>query len=41
MITTGALKIETIRPLTEAGLVIKDIILLFDQEQAEKSSWKK
>jgi len=33
MITTGASKIEAIRPLVEAGLVIKDIVVLFDREQ--------
>jgi len=33
MITTGASKIEAIKPLVEAGLVIKDIVVLFDREQ--------
>jgi len=33
MITTGASKIEAIKPLTDAGLIIKDIVVLFDREQ--------
>ena len=36
MITTGASKIEAIKPLMEAGLVIKDIVVLFDREQGGK-----
>lgn len=33
MITTGGSKIEAVRPLIEAGLIIKDIVVLFDREQ--------
>jgi len=33
MITTGASKIEAIKPLTDAGLIIKDIVVLFDRKQ--------
>jgi uridine monophosphate synthetase len=36
MITTGASKIEAIKPLTNAGLIIKDIVVLFDREQGGK-----
>lgn len=33
MITTGASKIEIIKPLLELGLEIKDIVVLVDREQ--------
>jgi len=33
MITTGTSKIEAIKPLTDAGLIIKEIVVLFDREQ--------
>jgi len=36
MITTGASKIEAIKPLTDAGLIIKNIVVLFDREQGGK-----
>ena len=36
MITTGASKIETVRPLKELGLNIKDIVVLVDREQGGK-----
>jgi uridine monophosphate synthetase len=36
MITTGASKIEAIKPLTDVGLIIKDIVVLFDREQGGK-----
>jgi len=40
MITTGASKIEAIKPLTDAGLIIKDIVVLFDREQGGKEFLK-
>ena len=36
LITTGASKFEAIRPLEEAGLKVKDIIVLVDREQGGK-----
>jgi len=33
VITTGASKIEAIEPLVEAGLVVRDIVVLIDREQ--------
>ncbi|MBI3947987.1 MAG: orotate phosphoribosyltransferase [Armatimonadetes bacterium] len=33
VITDGATKIEAIRPLEEAGLVVKDVVILLDREQ--------
>jgi uridine monophosphate synthetase len=36
MITTGQSKIEAITPLLNAGLKIKDIVVLFDREQGGK-----
>lgn len=36
MITTGASKIETVKPLKELGLNIKDIVVLVDREQGGK-----
>jgi len=33
MITTGQSKIEAVYPLVKAGLLIKDIVVLFDREQ--------
>lgn len=33
VITDGATKIESIRPLEEAGLVVKDVAILLDREQ--------
>lgn len=40
MITTGGSKIEALKPLIEAGLVIKDIVVLFDREQGGKEFLK-
>lgn len=45
MITTGGSKIETVKPLNELGLNIKDIVVLVDREQGgreqlEKSGFK-
>ncbi|HHX40553.1 MAG TPA: orotate phosphoribosyltransferase [Armatimonadetes bacterium] len=33
VITDGATKIEAIKPLEEAGLVVKDVVILLDREQ--------
>ena len=33
LITTGGSKIEAIAPLAEAGLVVKDVVVLVDREQ--------
>ena len=33
IITDGASKFEAIRPLEEAGLVVKDLVILIDREQ--------
>jgi uridine monophosphate synthetase len=41
MITTGASKIEAIKPLTDAGLIIKDIVVLFDREQGGREFLEK
>jgi len=41
MITTGASKIEAIKPLVDAGLVIKDIVVLFDREQGGREFLEK
>lgn len=41
MITTGASKIEAIKPLMDVGLVIKDIVVLFDREQGGKEFLEK
>lgn len=41
MITTGASKIETVKPLRELGLNIKDIVVLVDREQGGREYLKK
>jgi len=33
IITDGASKIETIAPLQEAGLIVKDVVIVLDREQ--------
>ena len=33
IITDGASKLEAIQPLEEAGLVVKDLVILIDREQ--------
>lgn len=41
MVTTGFSKIEAVKPLIDAGLVIKDIVVLFDREQGGKEFLEK
>jgi len=41
MITTGTSKIEAIEPLVKAGLIIQDIVVLFDREQGGKEFLEK
>jgi uridine monophosphate synthetase len=33
LITRGTAKIESLRPLTDAGLIVKDVLVLIDREQ--------
>ncbi|MGB9883668.1 MAG: orotate phosphoribosyltransferase [Microgenomates group bacterium] len=41
MVTTGDSKIEAIAPLVEAGLIIKDIVVLFDRQQGARQFLEK
>lgn len=41
MITTGLSKVETLKPLEQIGLVIKDIVVLVDREQGGKEYLEK
>jgi len=41
LITTGESKFEAIRPLEEAGLKVKDIVVLIDREQGGKEDLEK
>lgn len=41
MVTTGFSKIESIKPLLSVGLVVKDIVVLFDREQGGKEFLEK
>lgn len=36
VITDGATKIESIKPLEDAGLVVKDVVIILDREQGGK-----
>jgi len=41
IITDGASKIETIAPLQEAGLVVKDVVIVLDREQGGAAKLEK